>query len=377
MYFIWIFFFLFFVYYVESNQSRTNNSLLRFSFLHNRFVLFVFFFLFSFLLGLQYCVGTDYLTYVKLFSENGPSLLYFRKKEYLFYYLCQILITNGIHPQIGFLLISIIQFSCICIFVNFLKLKSNILFFFLFFTVSTFFFNQTNVIRQYTAATILLLFVKYAYEKRYIRMIISLICASMFHSSAVLFLPVLLIVKFLKKNLHSFIWIVYLLVSVMMIKVNFISLIISLIPFLSRYSHYLDSVWGTNQISIINILTKIIYVPFYLFSLKSLKKLDNKKDIMLFQLGFLSYGIKLICLSSPILNRFVAYFEIFTIFPIYYLFYDMYSKTIKIKYFNQLFVFVFYCMTVGLLCLKTIIMPTAEYDYQSIFMAMFKGIYDI
>ena len=50
---------------------------------------------------------------------------------------------------------------------------------------------------------------------------------------------------------------------------------------------------------------------------ESLKKLDNKKDIMLFQFGFLSYGIKLICLSSPILNRFVAYFEIFTIFPIY------------------------------------------------------------
>jgi hypothetical protein len=162
-----------------------------------------------------------------------------------------------------------------------------------------------------------------------------------------------------------------------MIKVNFISLIISLIPFLSRYSHYLDSVWGTNQISLINILTKIIYVPFYLFSLKSLKKLDNKKDIMLFQLGFLSYGIKLICLSSPILNRFGLYFEVFSIMPLYYFFYDFYRYRIKIKYFNKLFIFIFICLTLGMLCLKTLIMPSAEYDYQSIFYAIFKGIYNI
>lgn len=374
MYFLWFIFFIFIVYHFESNgmkesslQVNNRNSLVS---------LGIFFIIFFSLLSLQYAVGTDYFSYVSLFKGNYIDL-YKRKSEYLFYYLCLFLSKYKIHPQFGFVVLSLIQFVCIISFVKFLKINSYLIFFFLFFTVSTFFFNQTNVIRQYTAATILLLFVKYTYEKKYIRMIMSLLCASMFHSSAMLFLPVLLIVKILKKKLPSFIWILYLLISVIMIRVNFVSLMISLVPFLSRYSHYLDSVWGTNQISLISILTKIIYIPFYLFSLKTLKKMDNKKDVMLFQLGFFSYGIKLICLSSSMLNRFAVYFEFFTILPLYYLFYDIYDKVIKIKYFNQLFVFIFYCITVGLLCLKTLVIPAAEYDYQSIFMAMFKGIYDI
>lgn len=377
MYFLWIVFFIFLVSYIESNGYTKKifciNNIPR----KNILIIVIFFIIFSVLLGLQYNVGTDYFSYVKIFSDKNVAYYYYQKQEYLFYFFSCLIVDLNLHPQFGFVFLSLIQFFCITTFVKFLKINSSLIFFFLFFTVSTFFFNQTNVIRQYTAATILLLFVKYTYEKKYIRMIISLLCASMFHISAILFIPMFLIVKIFRKKLPSFVWIVYLIISVIMIRVNFVSLMISLVPFLSRYSHYLDSVWGTNQISLINILTKIIYIPFYLFSLKALKKMDNKKDVMLFQLGFFSYGIKLICLSSSMLNRFTVYFEFFTILPLYYLFYDIYDKVIKIKYFNQLFVFIFYCITVGLLCLKTLVIPAAEYDYQSIFMAMFKGIYDI
>lgn len=372
MYFIYICCFLFLVYYLNSNAGKS--VALNANAKGSNVVLFLFFVFFVFILSFQYDVGTDYFSYVSLFKGNYIDL-YKRKQEYLFYHLCKFLSENNIHPQVGFLLCSIIQFVCICSFLKFLKLKSNLIFFFLFFTVSTFFFNQSNGIRQYTAATILLLSIKNLYEKKYIRMLLSVLIATLFHSSAVLFLSVLFVIKFFLHRFKNLIWIIYLIISIIMIKVNIVTFIIKFIPFLSRYSHYLDSLWGTNQIPMVNILTKLIYVPFYLISLKSLSKLYENKDIFLFQLGFFSYGVKLICLSSPILNRFAAYFEIFTIFPLYYFLCDFFSRKIKVKHFNQFFIFIFYLISIGMLCLKTVIMPSAEYEYKSIFMAIFKGIY--
>lgn len=374
MYFLWFIFFIFIVYHFESNGMK--ESSLQVNKRNSLVSLGIFFIIFFSLLSLQYGVGTDYFSYVSLFKGNYIDL-YKRNTEFLFYYLCCFLSKYKIHPQMGFVFLSFIQFFCINKFLKFMNLKSNTIFFYLYFTVATFMFNQTNGIRQYTAAAILLLFVKYSYEKKIIKMILSIFIASMFHSSAIMFIPVFFVVKLLSIRLNNFIWIIYLLISIILIRVNIVSKIINLIPFLSRYSHYLDSLWGGSQFSFVNIFTKILYIPFYFFSLKSLKKLSDKKNVLLFQLGFFSYGIKLICLSSPILNRFAGYFEFFTIMPLYYFIFDFFDKKIRIKYFNLLFIFLFGCITVGMFFLKTVLMATGEYEYKSILQAIFEGQYNI
>ena len=372
MYFFLFVFVFFIISYIQLNSFKSLTTICYENSVENKkLVLILFCVIYTFITGLQFDVGTDYFSYTSLFLGENIEL-YERKKEYGFYYLCLFISKYKIHPQWGFIILSCIQYICIYKFLKFLNLRSYTIFFYLYFTVCVFLYNQTNIIRQYTVAAILLLSVKNFYDKKYIAMFVEVLIASLFHSSAFLFFPVFLVMKIILHRFKGYIWIIYLLISVIMIRVNVVSFVIKSIPFLSRYSHYMDSLWGTNQISVINIMTKIIYLPFYFFSLKSLSKMVEKKDIFLFQLGIFSYGI---CLSSPILNRFTTYFEIFTIFPLYYLLYSFFSRGIKISYFNQLFLFLFYSITIGLLYLKTVIMPSAEYDYKSIFMAIFEGKY--
>lgn len=374
MYFFWFIFFIFIVYYIESKSCKTvcNGFTTKSSFIPP----VIFFIIFFLLIGLQFDVGTDYFSYTSLFKGDYIDL-YRRKNEFFFYYLCCFLCENKIHPQWGFIILSLIQFLCMNSFLKFLNLRSYTIFFYLFFCVSTFIYNQTNGIRQYTAAAMLMLFVKYMFERKYIRMILSIYIASMFHSSAVLFIPVFFLMKIFVHRIKGWVWIIYLIISALMIKINVVSQLIDFFPFLSRYSHYLTSVWGSNKISLSNIFTKIVYIPFYLLSLKSLSRIKDEKNCFLFQFGFFSYGVKLICLSSPMLSRFVIYLEFFTIMPLYYLFFDFYNEKIKIKYFNKMYIFVFFCISFGLFVLKTVVIPNAEYEYESIFKAIFRGDFNL
>lgn len=371
MYFYIFIVFLFLVIYIEKNGFNSIN--LGISLQKERFILFLFFFIFSLLIALQYDVGTDYFSYVSIFTNENSANLYRKKKEYLFYHLSMFLIKNNLHPQIGFFVLSIIQFTCIIVFIKFLNIKNFTIFFYLYFTVSSFFFNQTNGIRQYTATCILLLSVIYFFEKKYIRIILIIYLASLFHRSAVLFIPIYFIITIFFYRFSTKIWVFFLLLSVFLIRINIVSFVINLLPFLNRYSHYLNSNWGSAQIPFVNILTKVIMVPFYLISLKALNKLTSKKDIALYQLGFFSFGIKLICLSSPILNRFVYYIEIFTILPLYYFFIMLFNGKIKIKYFSYIYLLFFICITLGLLFVKTVLFASNEYAYKSILFQWITG----
>lgn len=344
---------------------------------NKKLILFWFCSVFAIVLGLQFDVGTDYFSYVNIFTSERESSLYYRKNEYLFYFLSNFILKNNVHPQWGFIVLSLIQFVFIYKFLKFLNLDSYTIFFYLYFTVCTFLYNQTNGVRQYTAATILLVSIQYFYSAKYIRAFFFIYVASLFHNSAILFVAVEVFLLLFKRKWHPVLWVLVLGLAVLMMRINIISSIINLTPYLSRYSHYLTNAYGMGEIGITNILTKVVYLPFYLFSLISLSRMQAKKNIFFFQLGFFSYCVKLICLSSPIMNRFAAYFEIFTILPLYYFFMDFFSKKIRIRYFDGIFLFLFLATSLGLFFLKTTVMATKEYDYESILMAIFRGKYNL
>ena len=52
----------------------------------NRFFIFLMLCIWSFIIGGQYGVGTDYFSYLDIFSNENVLYKYFLKKEYLFYY---------------------------------------------------------------------------------------------------------------------------------------------------------------------------------------------------------------------------------------------------------------------------------------------------
>ena len=163
MYFIWFVFVFFIISYTQLHGFKFLTVPQGENSVGNKKLVLVFFCLvYVCITGLQFDVGTDYFSYTSLFEGNYIEL-YKRKKEYAFYYLCLFMSKYGIHPQWGFLLLSCIQYICIYRFLKFLNLKSYTIFFYLYLTVCTFLYNQTNAIRQYTATTILLISIKNFY----------------------------------------------------------------------------------------------------------------------------------------------------------------------------------------------------------------------
>jgi hypothetical protein len=131
--------------------------------------------------------------------------------------------------------------------------------------------------------------------------------------------------------------------------------------YFSYYSEYVPL-----DPSFINKLTKYIYIPFYLASLKYLKQLENKKDIFFYKIGFMSFFIKVALLSSQIALRFMYYFEVIMLFPLYFfLIYYSRDKTIK-KYERILVLAGFSILCVAVLFSKVVLLPKGEFAYKSV-----------
>ena len=348
-------------FYIEINQGKNvlyknkiyiNNNI-------NKIILFILLVYWTLLIGLQYETGTDYNSYKRIFL--GDNQTYLRKGEYLFYYISLFIYNNNIHYQFGFIFIAFIQFFCLIIFINKIKLDKYHIFIFLYFFVCTSFYNQTNVIRQYVAIYLFLLASWYMYKKNIFFYLILVIIASLFHISALMLLPFYFIFKIkFSKIMLLLILLISIIISFMNIN-KFLSLFLQYIPSFKQYAEY---EYAFKNISLLNKLTKYIFIPFYILSLSTYEKL-NKKDKYFFKIGFISYSIKIFCLISPIFNRFGQFFEILAIFPLYYYFKNInrYKKLIEQ---SKIIIFIFILITISMLIGKTIILPSYEYNYKSI-----------
>lgn len=350
------------IYYLETNQLRNislNNKIICSKNIYNLFF-FILLILWTCVIGLQYEVGTDYNSYKIIFS-NAPKMYYYNR-EYFFYYLLLFIKQNNIHYQFGFIIIAFLQFICFFIFLKILKISNIYLFIFLFFFFCTAFYNQTNGIRQYTAVYIFLPAFYLAYKKKLLYFIALIIIASSFHISALALLPFYFLSQIKTSKLFlSFLLLFSFLIS--LLNIDFLSFIVTII--FEQYSHYLKSDL-VSGVSLINKLTKYIYIPFFLLSLFYSYKNLNKKEKFFYQAGYVSFCIKILSLSSRLLSRFAIYFDVLTIFPLYYYFLYLFLNNKIIKYERIIIIIIFFSIVFSMFFIKTIIFPADEYDYKSI-----------
>jgi hypothetical protein len=348
----------------ESGRRRDNGSGLAGSLPLAKLALgFISFFLviyWTLVIGLQYNVGTDYFSYREIFSSIGAAKFY-ANRERLFYLISSLIIKYNLNPQSGFILFAFIQNACFFLFLGKMRLQYNYRFIFLYFFVSTMFYNQTNTVRQFTSVYLCLIAVFYLYERKLIPFALLVSVSSMLHLSAILLFPVYFyyngIIGIKKK---------------MIILMFFVSIVLSFIEigdFFGRLAAYYFSYYSEYSqpsIPLINKLTKYIYIPFYLFSLKYANFLKTRKEIFFYKLGMIAFFIKIALLSSQIALRFVFYFEVFMIFPLYYSL-NYFSCDKKICKRNRIFMlFVFVSVCVIMLCSKVIIFAKGEFAYKSI-----------
>ncbi len=316
------------------------------------------------LLGMQYYVGTDYPTYYKLFETNQTKL-YQNNFEYGFVIICNLIHKFNLSAQSGFFVISFIDVLFFCLFMMKFKFTRPEIFLIVYFCCATAFVNQQNALRQYAAMNIFLFAFYYLYKKSFLRYLLLVLLAGAFHRSAILLVVVyplrILFTYYSKKNLY-----LELLCGIIFCFIGLDSLITWFVQF-TPYASYLGSACflNGNRKELINILTKVIYIPFFVKAIHCSENYSKKEKFLLGN-GVFFYSVKLVSMSSFFLSRFSMYFDVLAYSPLYLYFVFLVEKYQKKKYAKIFELFIFLCVVVAPYLLKTIVAPSGEYLYQSI-----------
>ena len=315
--------------------------------------------------GTQDGVGTDYYSYYEIFSDPNTKLFtYYYKQEYFFAWIVEFIDYFKLPPQTGFFIFYIIGFLTILKISTRLHHKTFFIFILLYLAYSTAFNNQLNGLRQYIALYWGTLGIMLLYDKKggIIKFFSCVFVACMFHSSSLLFIPFLFF-KYYKRNFSYNCCMIIIIVSILFSLFGSYDWIWNIfdifIPI--KYLHYVGGEFDTAH-GISKMITKLIFVPLYIYSLQLIKKKKLKDyDLYLFQIGFMSYCIRLFFMDNIILNRIGVSFILISIFPIYYLLRYLYiNKSYGKFHLICLFFIAFYL-------LKVIVFPSQEYLYNSIF----------
>lgn len=310
--------------------------------------------------SLQYDVGTDYFNYISIYDGEVSHELFYRKGEYVFYYIYKLLIEQNLGSQSIFVVVSIIQ--AILFYFILYRLKVNgvniYIFGLLFLLIPGIYQNQMNGLRTYTAALIFVLsFILKSQNKTGMAYCLAFV-GPFVHSTFIPMVLALLLPNRVWTYFGNHLLISYFLSFMFWMSPLPIELIEQLIQYiLPTYSHYIDVIH--KPISYLNFVTKAYWIPLQILFLVFCMKL-NLPAYMRILLGFwaLTAPLFLSLLSSGLLFRLSHYCVIFNILPVYYLV-QKYSKSsfilgIILLYSTLPFV------------LKVFIFAVGEYDYQSI-----------
>lgn len=312
----------------------------------------------TFICSVQYKVGTDYSSYIKIF--NGENLDYYSNNgEILFSTMIRCCNAIGWRGQIIYVLIYSICFFCFFLTLGKCNIRHSAIFILLYIAVSTVFNNQFNIVRQSLAVYIGTYAVILIMKNRVIRPICLIIIASMIHITAISFVIFFIPKKIFlccTKNILKLLLIISLILSIAL-SVTIFNSVLDYLP--KTYSWYILSD-DLGEMSLISSLTKYLFFPLYWLAISkySIYKL-NHFERLLFICGIISFAIRIAINNLPLINRLSFSFLVLSMFPLYYYLEYLLLKKSKLFPIIVSIIFMFYA-------LKVIIYPAGEYIYQSI-----------
>lgn len=231
-------------------------------------------------LGMQYYVGSDYPTYYKLFETNKTGL-YQKSFEYSFVFICDFINKLNLPPQTGFFIVSFVDVLFFRLFLFKFDFERPDLVLLIYFCCATAFVNQQNALRQYAAMNIFLFAFYYVYKRKFLKFLFLILFSFTFHRSAILLFVVYPFANFFRKQ-NEKLCIIELLLGVLFCFKGIDSLVVWFVKF-TPYAFYLDSDYFLegNRKSILNIATKLIYLPFFLRAIK-FSKYFSERELFLF-----------------------------------------------------------------------------------------------
>lgn len=313
----------------------------------------------TFICGSQYYVGTDYPTYIQLFS--GENLEYYAKGgEIGFSIFIEKFNQIGFKGQSLYYILYFISFVLLFKILEVIDIKYWGAFILLYIVVSTMFNNQLNIVRQSFAIYLGTYAAIKFHGGRTLVAVLLILLATSFHISTILFF-----VFFLCKNYLSRLMSISKLVGVLLIGL-FGSFVLST-SFLEGLKDYVPAYYvghltteDSIGVGILNRVTKLIYLPLYILSILYVKKINLRGiGIWLFNWGIIGLSVRLLLMNIPVINRVSFIFLLISLFPLlYYIEYLRKERNNLLLYCIYLGLFLFYSI-------KVLILPANEYAYDS------------
>jgi hypothetical protein len=273
----------------------------------------------------------DFLNYVKFFQEvniifefNGNEIPYV-EKGYLF--LNSIIKTLGFDYRVLFVFVSFISCILFFIFVKDFKYRFSAL---LIYFSHTFLLRDMMQIRAGIAANILLFSVKYIEKDNFIKFILIVIIAGLFHSGAFIFLFLWPIYKILKNNIKNLKYIVFVgYILGIILSRNILTFIFQkigiqgILNYMTENNPYFETLGLMNPVLLKNTIV-------FIFLYKNIERFESKLKYTRIYLTAMALSIFWLAtfnnfsIFAARIASFLSYFEILLI-PMFYMIYRQYK----------------------------------------------------
>lgn len=271
--------------------------------------------------SIRYDVGTDFFNYIGTYEKYKTveiTKIFKLDIEITFALIAKIAYLIG-NETIMFAIYSIITVGFII--ASILKRKDKIsislsMFLYLF----LFFLNSFNGMRQYAAISIIAFSYTFISERKFLKFLICVIVASLFHNTAILFLPFYFLAQEPKENLSKKKRLLFLFLKIVivcailgiMLNINkFISIFAGLgIESFNRFYAYTNIERSGRNLMILVNLAVLMFVLIYR---KKIVKYDKENNILFFFL-VIDVVLTLSGFIAPVLKRIALYFEISQIY---------------------------------------------------------------
>lgn len=259
-------------------------------------------------------VGNDTHEYLRLFKMGEDVLMAGTRYELGYLYFSQFVWKISHNPQVLFIVYSLIFYFSLR---RFLWRYSSMpwLSILIFFSYTLFGFSM-SALRQSLAIAILFIGFDFALKKKYILFFVSILGASLFHSSAIFFAicPVILRLKPSKRTVSLFIG------STLVILLLFGNLLDTVFSYLPYYKSYQEGVYFEGGVRLASILQFLMAILFLHIGAISYSKIpidytSSEKELLghLVVIQMVVVSLSILCLKVNILDRIVLYYSSFVL----------------------------------------------------------------
>lgn len=308
-------------------------------------------------------VGKDYQTYISIF--NGEIAHYENYGEWIFVYIVKLCNYLGLKGQGIYYIFYSINFIFMYLILVKIKHEKLWLYVCLWICVTGYFNNQLNGLRQFTSGYIGTYAALCILENKRIIGAIFIIIAFYIHHTSLIFLLFYIpnIAKYITPKVMYLLIICGVIGSISFSKEQLAFLAPYIDNYFHNYAYHLIREDVDRSTSLLNVLTKWIFVPLYLLAIYNYSNYNfsNKVVKYLFCWGIVAFSLRLFLLQIITINRVPESLQFISVIPLLVYFSDLIdNKKLSLVTFFITGIIMFYFS-------KVVLFPEGEYLYKSIY----------